>query len=96
MLNQVVIVGRIIEMGEYKEQSLALSIISQSPFKDENGEYKQEIIPVVVYGAIAEKTSAYCKKGNVVGIKGRIVVRDEKLVIDVDKITSLSSQAKED
>lgn len=96
MLNQVVIVGRIGEMGEYKEQSLALSIISQSPYKDENGEYKQDIIPVVVYGTIAENTSAYCNKGDVVGIKGTIAVKDEKITIEVNKITFLSSKAKEE
>ena len=40
-----------------------------------NGEYDTDFISCVLWQGVAENTSEYCKKGDLVGVKGRIQSR---------------------
>ena len=79
MLNQVVLVGRltrdpeVIETDNEKKVS-NLSLAISRPFKNMDGEYETDFVEVTLWNAIAENTAEYCKKGDVVGIRGRIQV----------------------
>ena len=44
-------------------------------FKNQDGEYDVDFIPVVLWDGIAEAVANNCKKGSVVGVKGRIQIR---------------------
>lgn len=40
-----------------------------------NGEYETDFINCVLWDSVAKSTSEYCKKGDIVGIKGRLQTR---------------------
>ncbi len=110
ILNQVVLVGRLVKTPEVieKENNKKVSYITVAvprSFKDVNGEYQTDFINVVLFDQVAKNTSEYCKKGSIVGIKGRLqsnVVesedKDTKYYMDVvaEKVTFLSSKSEDD
>ena len=57
-----------------------------------NGEYETDFIPVTLWQGIAEQTTNYCKKGDLVGVKGRLQVREGKVEVVAEKVTFLSSK----
>lgn len=99
MLNQVILVGRIISL-EDQENNTILSIAIPRPFKNENGEYETDFINCKLLGGIATNTKEYCKKGDIVGVKGRIqsvkMASGNAIEVAVEKITFLSSSKKEE
>jgi len=110
MLNQVVLVGRLtsdpapIELEGGHKKSLFNVAVPRS-FKNSNGEYETDFIRCVLWDAIATSTCEYCKKGDIVGIKGRIQTRDvefedetKKKYVEViaEKVTFLSSKRQEE
>ena len=103
MLNQLVIVGRIVRDPEVKEldngkkvSNITLAVARS--YKNENGEYDTDFINCTLWGGIAENTANYCKKGDMVGLKGRLQTRidenENKLEIVAEKLTFLT-KAKE-
>ena len=105
MLNQAVLVGRIVREPELKdtEKGKVTNITLAVPrsFKNQNGEYDTDFISCVLWKGVAESTVEYCKKGDLVGIKGRIQSREyetdeetKKHVTEVvaEKVTFLSSK----
>lgn len=109
MLNQIVIVGRIVQDLEVKEledgKKVANALIAvPRSFKNAVGEYDTDFIKVTLWQDIASNTAKYCKKGDLVGIKGRLQV-DTKLINDMkiyentvvaEKVTFLSSKHTDD
>ena len=109
MLNQVVLVGRlsrdleIVESDGKKQATLELAVPRN--FKNENGEYDTDYITCILWNSIAENTAEYCKKGDIVGVKGRLQTEslekeDGSKVfltrIMAEKVTFLSSRKPED
>ena len=106
MLNQVVLVGRLTEdptlintVNGKKVSSITLAV--QRTFKNQDGIYEADFIRCILWNAIAASTTEYCKKGDIVGVKGRIQTsnyEDEKgnkvYTTDViaEKVTFLSSK----
>lgn len=110
MLNQFVCVGRLVgdptvEKIEGKEICKITLAVSRS-YKNEEGIYETDFLDIVLWNAIATNTAEYCKKGDLVGVKGRIQTRDIyneehefiKKIVEVvaEKISFLSSAKKED
>ena len=114
MLNQIILVGRltrdiVVNKGESGIKVATISIAVPRSFKNAEGLYDTDFIDCVAFDNIAENTSEYCGKGDIVGIKGRIQTRmvekeekgkektNEKVVeIICEKITFLSSRTKEE
>lgn len=109
MLNQAVLVGRIVKDPEVKDTDKGkvanVTLAVPRSFKNMNGEYDTDFISCVLWKGIAENTAEYCKKGDLVGIKGRIQTRNvefedetHKQFVEViaEKVTFLSSKRKED
>lgn len=99
MLNQIVLVGRIAntpEMIENQDGSkfAIINLAVPRTFKNENGEYDTDFIDCTVWTGIAEKVCEYCKKGDVVGIKGRIqnLNNTAQLQLIAEKVSFLSSK----
>ena len=104
MLNQLVCVGRItknieIVEGENKKYATITVAIPRS-YKNEDGIYETDFITARLWGGIAENAAEYCKKGDLVGIKGRLqsekIEKEDgtieyKMVVIAEKITFLSS-----
>ncbi len=105
MLNQTVIVGRLVkdpELNQTESGKKVTNITLAVPrsYKNANGEYDTDFITCVLWQGIAENTSEYCRKGDLLGIKGRLQTRkvelDEeytKTVVEViaERVTFLSS-----
>lgn len=106
MLNQIVMVGRITRNVELKEleggkKVADITLAIQRSYKNAEGEYETDFIPVQLCGAIAESTSTYCKKGDIVGVKGRLETEQgedntQKVKVVAEKVTFLSSKRNDD
>lgn len=109
MLNQTVIVGRLVrdpELYETENGNKVTNITLAVPrsFKNMDGEYDTDFISCVLWKGIAENAVEYCKKGDLLGVKGRIQSRKvnldeetkrEVLEVVAEKVTYLSSHNKE-
>lgn len=109
MLNQTVIVGRIVRDPELRETDNGnkitnITLAVPRSFKNVNGEYETDFISCVLWKGVAENVVEYCKRGDLVGVKGRIQTRNietednsKKQVIEVvaEKVTFLSSKNKD-
>ena len=109
MVNQIVLVGRIARTPETKisengKKFATLTLAVPRNYKNINGEYDTDFLSVTLFGAVAVNTAEYCKKGDLVGIKGRLQNKpysgsDENIKylmeIVAEKVTFLSSK-KED
>lgn len=76
-MNQVVLIGRITKNIElkYTQNNKAItrfSIAVNRNFKNANGDYEADFINCMAFGNKAEILSKYCKKGDKIGINGRI------------------------
>lgn len=97
MLNQVIIVGRItkeIEIKTNKNGKTYANITLAVPrtYKNTEGEYETDFIPVTIWNNVAINTSEYCHKGDLIGAKGTIQSNDNEIYINADRITFLSSK----
>ncbi len=91
--------------AENKKKVSYITIAIPRSFKDVNGEYQTDFLNIVLFDLIAKNTSDYCKKGDIVGIKGRLqsnVVEKEdgkkEYFTDIiaEKVTFLSSGKKDE
>lgn len=107
MLNQVTLVGRLTDDVEVikTDNGKSYSIITlavQRCFKNNEGIYETDFIRCKLWNGIAENSSQYCHKGDIVGIKGRIQIskfddkenNESKLLTEIiaEKVTFLSSK----
>ena len=99
MLNQIVLVGRLVENPKVeKEDGKEKSVITlavQRSYKNEDGIYETDFINCVLWNGIASNTEEYCNKGDVIGVKGRVQGNDGKIEIIAEKVTFLSSKKNE-
>jgi single-strand DNA-binding protein len=107
MLNQIVLVGRLTSNLEVKEleggkKLTTMTLAIPRSFKNENGEYETDFITCRLFNNIAENTAEYCKKGDIVGVKGRLQSIVEENVLEekvfkteviAEKVTFLSSRS---
>ena len=110
MLNQVVLVGRLTSDLEAKEledgkKATNMTLAIPRSFKHAAGEYETDFIDCSLWNSIAENTAEYCKKGDIVGVKGRLQTSNYekedgskvfKLDVVAEKVTFLSSRSKDE
>lgn len=110
MLNQTVLVGRLVRDPELHETDSGrkvtnITLAVPRSYKNLNGEYDTDYISCVLWKGVAESTVEYCRRGDLVGVKGRIQSRNieledetKKQIVEVvaEKITFLSSKHKEE
>ncbi len=109
MLNQTVIVGRLVRDPELRETETGKKITNITlavprSYKNVNGEYDTDFISCILWQGVAENTVNYIKKGDLLGIKGRVQsrvieededVRKNVMEIVAEKVTFLSSNKTE-
>lgn len=98
MLNQVVLVGRLshdLEIKEIEENKKELSVVLAVPrsFKNEEGIYETDFINCKVFGYMLNSVLEYCKKGDLLGIRGRLQVVNNNIVVIAERVTFLSSKS---
>lgn len=72
MNNTLICVGRITKDLELKYTTNNKAVVN-IPLAVNNGKDDTTFIDVVVYGNIAETTSKYCKKGDLIGVQAKVV-----------------------
>lgn len=101
MLNQVIVVGRLVEkpIVEYNQNERRVSMITLAvprSFKNDEGVYDTDFIKCILWNDIAENTAEYCEKGDLVGVKGRLqCLNGELLQVAAEKVTFLSNRKAE-
>ena len=109
MLNQTVLVGRLVSNPELKESENGgnysnITLAIPRAYKNENGEYDTDFVNCRLFNGIAQNTAEYCKKGDLIGVKGRIQTDSYEqdgetkysTSIIAEKITFLSSSKAKD
>lgn len=106
MLNNVIVVGRVIEK-EYNEENKELNfkLIVNRNYKNRDGVYESDIIPIKLNDNMKTSIMTYCEIGDAVAVKGRLesnVIIDDgknydkniepKVLIVAEKVTFLSSK----
>jgi single-strand DNA-binding protein len=105
MLNQTVLVGRLVRDPELKETENGnklthITLAVPRSYKNVDGEYDTDFISCVLWKGIAENAVEYCHKGDLIGVKGRLQSRNiesdnmKKQVTELvaEKVTYLSSK----
>jgi len=105
MLNQIIIAGRLtsdpeIQTTENNKKRTVITVAVPRAYKNIDGNYETDFIPCILWNGIAENTCEYCKKGDVIGVKGRIQTSkyekdgEKKYSMDIiaEKISFLSSK----
>ena len=109
MMNNFFGVGRLVADPEVKESENGkkysnFTIAVQRSYKNAAGVYDADFLDVVAFGPMAETTSEYCKKGDIIGIKGRVETssyenedgeKKKSTQIVADRISFISSKAKD-
>ena len=108
MLNSVNLVGRIVENPTLKEENgkkvCYTTLAIPCNYKNEKGIYETDFIDCILYSKVAEVFCDYCKKGDLVGIKGilRTVYQKNEdgsskkfMKVEAEKVSFLASR-KED
>lgn len=87
MYNYFMLIGKVTKIDVwddgYGNESFNLELNVRRPFKDYNGEYWEDTIPMVFHiGGVAD----YIKVGKTVSVKGRIECMDGEIVLVGEKI----------
>lgn len=104
MLNQVVLVGRIVKTPELRttetgKKTTTLTLAVPRNYKNMNGEYETDFLECTLWTNVAENTTEYCQTGDMIGVKGRIQTRiiqsdngskKKKTEIVAEKVTFLA------
>ena len=88
-MNNVILVGRI---TSFEANGVTISITRN--YKNEDGIYMSDLIPIWLSANIGEKMKEFCKIGDVIGVKGRIENRGE-VVVMAEKTTFVSPKKSE-
>lgn len=98
MLNQVIIVGRLIERPIVEENQSGrkvseITLAVPRSFKNDEGLYDTDFIKCILWNGIAENTAEYCNKGDLIAVKGRLqcLGGNELQVVVAEKVSFLSS-----
>lgn len=101
MLNQTLLVGRIVEEPELKETSTGKNVANvkiavPKPYKNEEGIHEAEFIKCSMWNDKAKKASEYYKTGDLVLVTARVHVneKDNSLELVGEDITFLSKSKK--
>lgn len=100
MINQTILVGRlvdepILEKTENGRNTVTLILAIPRSFKNDNGEYETDFIPINLVGQTAWSVNEYCKQGDLIGVRGRIAkLSNSDMQIIGEKVSFLSSRRK--
>lgn len=81
-----------------------ITIAVQRPFKNHDGIYETDFIPITLWQGLAENLNQYCTKGSQIAVSGRVQMQVgyfqdkqiQSIEIIAEKISFLSSPKKEE
>ena len=96
MLNSVVLVGKIFDINECEKNMTKVTIAVPRPYLNKDSVEEVDLIECTLYGNVAENTAEFCKKGDTIGVRGRIEKKFNENIVIAEKITFLSANKKEE
>ena len=97
-MNSAVLVGRIIDIQREKDEEgnvkeLVITIAIPRNYKNGDGIYDTDTVPVRIKSILAGGVDTYCKLNDVVGIKAKITrLKGKELEIVAEKVSYLASR----
>lgn len=88
-MNFITLVGRI---TSFKGNEVTVSV--NRNYKNEDGIYMSDLIPVCLGINMTDQMTKYCKIGDVIGVKGRLENRDG-IIVMAEKVSFISSKKSE-
>ena len=108
MVNSVMLVGRLAQDIDVKKlesgkEVTRVALAVNRSFKNPDGVYETDFFDCILWEGLAKNAYEYCKKGDTVGIRGRLQtstyekdnVKHKVVEIIVEKLTFLSSKKSE-
>ena len=106
MMNNVMLVGRLVKTPdlfstENGHKGSFITIAVNRPYKNVDGEYETDYLDCTLWAGIAENAAEYCKKGDTIGVRGKLPTRildnedgtkSKKMEIIADRISFISSK----
>lgn len=79
-VNHVILVGRLSEepnliQNDQNQSRMVIGLAVPRTFRNSQGIYETDFLRCVLWNGIAKRTSEYCKKGDMVCVRGRLQVR---------------------
>jgi hypothetical protein len=75
MLNQITLVGKVKKITKKKDFCVVKL------------EVDCEVLPITIWSKLKDSVIAYCSKGTVIGIKGKVQVVDEKVGLVGERVS---------
>lgn len=80
-MNHVILIGRLtgtpeVVKTEKDHSRTVVNLAVPRIFKNQDGLYETDFIRCILWNGIADRASEYCKKGDIVCIRGRLQVRN--------------------
>ena len=108
IVNNYFCVGRLVgdpEVKEFEDGKKVTNITIAVPrsYKNADGEYETDFIDCTIWNNVAQSTSEYCKKGDMIGIKGRLETsiyekdngeKVKKTCVVAERVSFISSKSK--
>ena len=91
MLNQLILLGRIVEINN-EDRTVELAV--PRSFKNAEGEYETDYIKCKLFEHKASLVNEYCENGDLIAIRGRVQNNEGNLEIVAEKVTFLQSKKK--
>ena len=104
-MNTVMLVGRLAQEPEVRttekgKNVVRISVAVNRSFKNPDGLYETDFIDCILWDGLAKNLHEYCKKGDTVGVRGRLQVsyyekdnvKVKKVDVIVEKLSFLSSK----
>lgn len=90
MINSVILLGRLVENptlknyeGEFSVATVTLAVTRA--FKNSEGEYDTDFIRCVLWDGIAKNTCEYCKKGDMIALRGRLTSKTNEVTFSKEQ-----------
>lgn len=92
MLNNLILVGRLVETPVIKvlengQSCASITLAVVRGYKNSEGEYDTDFIRCTLWEGIAESTCEFCRKGSIIGIKGRLITRPNEVTLSKEEET---------
>ena len=105
-MNNVMLVGRLANTPdlfdtENGRKGAFITLAVARPYKNQEGKYETDFFDCTLWTGIAESTVEYCKKGDTIGVRGklqsRIIENDDgfkykKIEVVADRVSFISSK----
>ena len=88
MLNEFIMVGKINSIPSLNKdrENYVFGLLSEVE------EYGESVVPIKINRSMAQNMIDYTKVGNVIGVKGKIVADNKKVILKASKITFLGGK----